>query len=103
MVYIHGGANRKGTGYPNFDYSDPPELATQGVILVTFEYRLGIMGFFTNPNLDLENAGSSGNYGLRDQIAADLFAFRNPTQEHAAAIDREYAKSPILPRPSTHQ
>jgi para-nitrobenzyl esterase len=77
MVYIHGGANRKGTSNPGFDFSDPPELATQGVILVTVEYRLGILGFFTNPGLDLENGGSSGNYGLRDQIAALAWVHQN--------------------------
>jgi para-nitrobenzyl esterase len=77
MVFIHGGANRKGTSNPGSDFSDPPELATQGVILVTVEYRLGILGFFTNPSLDLENAGSSGNYGLRDQIAALAWVHQN--------------------------
>jgi len=77
MVYIHGGANRIGTSNPGLDFSDPPELATQGVILVTVEYRLGILGFFTNPSLDLENAGSSGNYGLRDQIAALAWVHQN--------------------------
>jgi para-nitrobenzyl esterase len=70
MVYIHGGAHRLGSGNPGVDYSDPPELPTQGVILVTVEYRLGILGFFANSSLDAENAGSSGNYGLRDQVAA---------------------------------
>jgi para-nitrobenzyl esterase len=78
MVYIHGGANRKGAGIPGFDFSDPPELATQGVILVTLEYRLGILGFFTNTSLDAESAsGSSGNYGLRDQIAALAWVQQN--------------------------
>jgi para-nitrobenzyl esterase len=78
MVYLHGGANRKGTGNPGFDFSDPPELATQGVILVTLEYRLGILGFFAHPLLDLESSsGSSGNYGLRDQIAALAWVHQN--------------------------
>jgi para-nitrobenzyl esterase len=77
MVFIHGGANRTGTSNPGLDFSDPPELATQGVILVTVEYRLGILGFFTNPSLDLENGGSSGNYGLRDQIAALAWVHQN--------------------------
>jgi para-nitrobenzyl esterase len=77
MVYVHGGANRKGSGNPNFDYSDPPELATRGVILATVEFRVGILGFFTNPGLDAENAGSSGNYGLRDQIAALAWVNQN--------------------------
>lgn len=78
MVYIHGGANRIGSGNPGVDYSDPPELPTQGVILVTVEYRLGILGFFTNSSLDAESASrSSGNYGLRDQIAALAWVQQN--------------------------
>jgi len=78
MVYIHGGADRKGSGNPGFDYSDPPELATQGVILVTVEFRVGILGFVANSALDLENAShSSGNYGLRDEIAALAWVQQN--------------------------
>ncbi len=77
MVYIHGGANRKGTGNPGFDYSDPPELPTQGVILVTVDFRVGILGSLTNSGLDTENGGSSGNYGLRDQIAALAWVQQN--------------------------
>jgi para-nitrobenzyl esterase len=77
MVYLHGGANRIGTGLPGVEFSDPPPLATQGVILVTLEYRIGILGFFTHPLLDNENNGSSGNYGLRDQIAALAWVHQN--------------------------
>jgi para-nitrobenzyl esterase len=78
MVYIHGGANRTGTGLPGVDFSDPPPLATQGVILVTLDFRVGILGFFTHPLLALESSsGSSGNYGLRDQIAALAWVHQN--------------------------
>ena len=83
MVYLHGGANRIGTGLPGpgpgLDFSDPPPLATQGVILVTLEYRIGILGFFTHPLLDNEGNGSSGNYGVRDQIAALAWVHQNIT------------------------
>jgi para-nitrobenzyl esterase len=68
MVFIHGGGNRQGsTNGPNFD---APPLATQGVILVTIQYRLGMLGFLVHPLLDAEGGGASGNYGLMDQIAA---------------------------------
>jgi hypothetical protein len=79
MVYLHGGANRIGTGLPGpgLDFNDPPPLATQGVIVVTLEYRLGILGFFTHPLLDNEENGSSGNYGLKDQIAALAWVHQN--------------------------
>ncbi|HYL86636.1 MAG TPA: carboxylesterase family protein [Candidatus Angelobacter sp.] len=76
MVFIHGGGNRQGnTQHPAF--LDAPPLATQGVIVVTVEYRLGLLGFFTHPLLDAEGGGSSGNYGLMDQIAALNWVHQN--------------------------
>ncbi|MGA2418594.1 MAG: carboxylesterase family protein [Candidatus Acidiferrum sp.] len=67
MVWIHGGSNRVGVGA---DY-DGSSLAAHGVIVVTFNYRLGAMGFFAHPELTAESAHhSSGNYGLLDQLAA---------------------------------
>ena len=69
MVFIHGGSNRQGggAGGPIFD---APPLAKEGVIVVTIQYRLGMLGFFVNDLLTAEGGGSSGNYGLMDQIAA---------------------------------
>jgi para-nitrobenzyl esterase len=77
MVFLHGGANRIGTGLPGFDFRDPPPLATQGVIVVTLEFRIGILGFLTHQLLTAEGGGSSGNYGLRDQIAALAWVHQN--------------------------
>jgi len=78
MVFIHGGSDRQGsTHWPPF--FDAPPLATQGVIVVTIEYRLGMLGFFVNPLLTAEGGGSSGNYGLMDQIAALAWVQRNIT------------------------
>lgn len=46
-------------------------FARRGVLLVTVAYRLGPFGFLAHPELTRESArGSSGNYGLMDQIAA---------------------------------
>ena len=75
VTVIHGGSNRQGGTHPPF--LNTPPLATQGVILVTIEYRLGMLGFFVNPLLTAEGGGSSGNYGVMDQIAALTWVQRN--------------------------
>ena len=69
MVWFHGGGNTAGSGVePLFNGG---VLASHGVILVTSNYRLGILGFFAHPDLTKESAHhSSGNYGLLDQIQA---------------------------------
>lgn len=69
MVWIYGGAFRGGGSA--MPYYDGTELAQHGVVLVSFNYRLGWLGFFDHPALAKENAGdATGNYGLMDQIAA---------------------------------
>ena len=69
MVWLHGGSNRVGTGAQTA--YDGTALASHGVLLVTINYRLGVMGFFSHPDLTAESPHhSSGNYGLLDQIAA---------------------------------
>ena len=68
MVWIHGGALTRGSGAnPVYDGTN---LAKKGVVLVTINYRLGPFGYFAHPALSKEDAeGSSGNYGVLDQIA----------------------------------
>jgi len=69
MVWIHGGGFTTGTA--SFKMYDGMNLARQGVIIVTINYRLGPLGFLSHPLLSKESAhGVSGNYGLLDQIAA---------------------------------
>jgi para-nitrobenzyl esterase len=68
MVYFHGGGNDSGSAQQ--PPLDAPPLATHGVIVVTAQYRLGLLGFFANSLLTAEGGGSSGNYALWDQIAA---------------------------------
>ena len=66
MVWIHGGGFQFGSSAnPAIDGTP---LARKGVIVVTFNYRLGVFGFLAHPDLDRE--GPSGNYGLQDQLAA---------------------------------
>jgi para-nitrobenzyl esterase len=66
MVWIHGGGFQFGSSAN--PATDGGQLAAKGVVVVSFNYRLGIFGFLAHPDLDLESR--SGNYGLQDQLAA---------------------------------
>jgi len=69
MVWIHGGAFVFGSG--SFPGSSGGQFAKQGVVLVTFNYRLGRLGFFAFPALGREHPEEpKGNYAYMDQIAA---------------------------------
>ena len=68
-MWIHGGAYRNGFGHEN--EFDGDIWAEKGVILVTINYRLGVLGFMAHPELTAESPNhSSGNYGILDQVAA---------------------------------
>ena len=69
LVFIHGGALTEGSG--SIDVYNGEELAKKGIIVVTINYRLGVLGFLAHPDLTAESAHhSSGNYGYLDQVAA---------------------------------
>lgn len=69
MVWIHGGGFQAGAGTE--PRHDGEAFARKGVVLVTFNYRLGVFGFLAHPELTRESGrNASGNYGLLDQIAA---------------------------------
>ena len=69
MVWIHGGAFVFGSG--SSPENSGISFAKQGVILITFNYRLGRMGFFAHPALSKEFPNEpKGNYAYMDQIAA---------------------------------
>jgi len=74
MVWIHGGGLTLGWGHQR-GY-DGTHLANQGVVFVSINYRLGALGFLAHPLLNAE-AGTSGNYGLLDQVAALKWVRRN--------------------------
>jgi para-nitrobenzyl esterase len=76
MVWIHGGAFVFGSGgQPDFS---GVAFAKQGVVLVTFNYRLGRLGFFAFPALTRERPEEvKGNYADMDQIAALRWVRRN--------------------------
>ncbi|MEQ1692122.1 MAG: carboxylesterase family protein [Gemmatimonas sp.] len=79
MVWIHGGSNVMGSGRSS--WYDGTHLAQNGVVVVTINYRLGLYGFFTHPALSAESPhGSSGNYGLLDQLEALRWVQRNIAQ-----------------------
>jgi len=69
MVWIHGGGYVMGSGsQPVFDGA---ALARRGVVVVTFNHRLGRFGFFAHPALTAEHPGEpKANYGFMDQVAA---------------------------------
>ena len=69
LVYVHGGSLQ--TGQPWYgDYSGEG-LAREGIIVVNMAYRLGVFGFFADEGLSAESPhGTTGNYGLLDQILA---------------------------------
>ncbi|NRB47717.1 MAG: carboxylesterase family protein [Saprospiraceae bacterium] len=79
MVWIHGGYfNYGGGALPHYDGS---KLAKHEVVVVTFNYRLGVLGFLAHPDLSAESKeGVSGNYGLLDQIAALQWIQKNIAQ-----------------------
>ncbi|WAT18909.1 carboxylesterase family protein [Aurantiacibacter sp. MUD11] len=67
MVWLYGGAYNEGGGSSPFSHGD--YLAQKGVVVVTFNYRVGSLGFFAHPELTAEH-GASGNQALGDSIAA---------------------------------
>lgn len=78
-LWIHGGGYREGWGSePEFDGQ---EWASKDVVLVSINYRLGVFGFLTHPELSAENPdGVSGNYGILDQIEALNWIQKNIAQ-----------------------
>ncbi|KAI9740215.1 MAG: hypothetical protein M1834_004793 [Cirrosporium novae-zelandiae] len=68
-MWMHGGRFVDGSG--DVITYDGSGLASQGVVVVTFNYRLGPFGYFAHPDLSAESPhNSSGNYGVMDMIAA---------------------------------
>lgn len=75
IVWIHGGGWTNGaTSLPLYAGDT---LAARGAVVVSIAYRLGALGFLAHPALSAEDGGSSGDYGLMDQIAALRWVQRN--------------------------
>jgi len=77
MVWIHGGGHTAGSGA--LDFYDGTRFARDGVILVSINYRLGLLGYFAHPALTrAAGAGETlANYGMTDQIEALRWVQRN--------------------------
>jgi para-nitrobenzyl esterase len=75
LVWIHGGGFLNGSAsVPFFDGS---QFAREGVVLVSFHYRLGRLGFFAHPELSAEGDKPLANYALLDQLAALQWVQKN--------------------------
>ncbi|MCR5137725.1 MAG: carboxylesterase family protein [Oscillospiraceae bacterium] len=69
LVYVHGGSLQ--TGQPWYADYRGEGLARKGVVVVNMGYRLGVFGFLATEELAAESPnGTTGNYGLLDQIKA---------------------------------
>jgi para-nitrobenzyl esterase len=76
MLWIYGGGFTGGSG--GLAWYDGENLASKGPVIVTFNYRLGSLGFFAHPELAKESGrNASGNYGMMDAIAALQWIKRN--------------------------
>lgn len=75
LVWIHGGGFLNGSAAAAI--YDGSSFAQQGLVVVSFNYRLGRLGFFAHPALTAANEGPLGNYGLLDQQAVLRWVQRN--------------------------
>jgi para-nitrobenzyl esterase len=76
MVWIYGGGAVAGSG--SEPRQDGENLARKGVVVVSFNYRLGVFGFFADPDLTKESPHhASGDYGFLDQVAALQWVQKN--------------------------
>ena len=84
MVWTYGGAFTSGSGsVPGYDGT---ALAEKGIVVVTYNYRLGVFGFLAHPELTKESGhNASGNYGLMD-LAAVLRGGSRRMSRHSEAI-----------------
>jgi para-nitrobenzyl esterase len=76
FFWIYGGALAGGSSRDQL--YDGARLASQGIVVVSINYRLGVLGWLAHPELSKESPlGVSGNYGLLDQIEALQWVRRN--------------------------
>jgi len=76
MVWFYGGGFQAGSSSePRYDGEN---FAAKGIIVVSVNYRLGVFGFLSHPELTRESREhATGNYGLMDQIAGLRWVKKN--------------------------
>jgi len=94
IVWIHGGGFTTGSAADvvplttDYLWYDGQKFAERGVVVVTINYRLGVLGFFAHPDLAAEQS-PVGNQGLLDQrhalewVRLGVHAYRVPGQPRA--------------------
>mgnify|MGYP001250827703 FL=1 len=80
LVWIHGGGLTVGSSSEIY-YTKPYKLVETGIVVVSINYRLGLLGFLSTTGLAEEQAEDDGNYGIKDQQQALKWI-----QENAAAF-----------------
>ena len=77
LVWIHGGSLISGSSSEGM-YDGAPMSKRSGLVVVSINYRLGVLGYMAHPELSAESPDHvSGNYGLLDQIAALRWVKKN--------------------------
>ena len=76
LLYVYGGGFQAGDSSEG--RYDGESLARKGIVYVSMNYRLGVFGFLSHPELTAESEhGASGNYGLLDQAEALRWVHNN--------------------------
>ena len=75
LVWFFGGAFQ--WGYTAEMEFDAERLARRGIIVVSVNYRLAVMGFLAHPEITKENPDAPANFGLMDQQAGLHWVYRN--------------------------
>jgi para-nitrobenzyl esterase len=78
FVWIYGGGFSSGSAACAI--YDGKHYAENDIVFVSLNYRVGALGFMAHPDLTKENNGSSGNYGIMDQVAALQWVHDNIAQ-----------------------
>ena len=75
LVWFFGGGLQ--CGYPAEMEFDGERIARRGIVVVTVNYRVGVLGFLTHPELSKEQPEAPANFGNLDQQAGLRWVQRN--------------------------
>ncbi|CAJ1384855.1 unnamed protein product, partial [Effrenium voratum] len=77
MVFIFGGGFLVGDKYQQGIYDGRKLARSQNVIIVSINYRLGVLGFLHHPDLRDKDGQALMNFGLRDQLEGLKWVHQN--------------------------